>query len=104
VPESIFVLLSRIFLWVIPGAPLLSAVTIAALGPRWLGEKSHRLCIGALMLSLGLSLGLLIAGPMHATGEKVLRRRGPRRTTAGRRKVSRGRLDLKVRVDLRLTP
>lgn len=58
-------LLSQFFVWVIPGAPLVAAVGIAAFGPRWLGEKSHRLCVGALMLSLGMSLGLLVSGPLH---------------------------------------
>ncbi|MGE3316802.1 MAG: NADH-quinone oxidoreductase subunit L [Planctomycetaceae bacterium] len=62
--ENTIVLLSQLFLWVIPGAPLVSAVSIVAFG-RWLGEKSHRVCVGALVLSLGLSLGLLVAGPLH---------------------------------------
>ncbi len=104
-PESTLIKLSRFFIWAIPSAPLISAVVIAAFGSGWLREKSHRVCIAALMLSLGLSLGLLVAGPRHAVNGPVRQGEAPKEVTSwvgvtdGFTWMEVG--DLKVRVDLR---
>lgn len=46
----------------IPLAPLLASVVIALLGPRWLKEKSHVPCVGALAVSCICSLLVLLFG------------------------------------------
>jgi NADH-quinone oxidoreductase subunit L len=42
-------------MWLIPGAPLVAAVVIALLGPKWLGERSHVPCW------IGLSIAAVCA-------------------------------------------
>jgi NADH-quinone oxidoreductase subunit L len=48
-----------VVLWLIPGAPLIAAIVIAAIGPRWLRERSHWPCWIALATSAGCALALL---------------------------------------------
>ncbi len=51
--------MSHSVLWLIPLAPLVAAIFIALLGPRFLREKSHIPCVLALLFSFGCSLILL---------------------------------------------
>lgn len=52
-----------LLLWLIPGAPLLSAILTALLGPRVLRGKSHLPCWSALAVSFVCSVLVLIALP-----------------------------------------
>jgi NADH-quinone oxidoreductase subunit L len=47
-------------LWSIPAAPLVAAVLIAFAGKRWLRGASHIPCIGAIGVSAGCSIALLL--------------------------------------------
>jgi NADH:ubiquinone oxidoreductase subunit 5 (subunit L)/multisubunit Na+/H+ antiporter MnhA subunit len=49
----------QLVLWLIPGAPLLAAVVIAFLGPRFLRSRSHLPCWLALATSAVCALILL---------------------------------------------
>ncbi|MBN1909803.1 MAG: hypothetical protein JW818_08690, partial [Pirellulales bacterium] len=50
----------RTLLVLIPGLPLLAAVATAALGPRWLGRRSHVPVVVALAVSVVVSLVLVV--------------------------------------------
>ena len=52
-------------LWLIPAAPLLSAITTALLGPKLLKYRSHIPCWSALAVSFAASLALLIMLPQQ---------------------------------------
>src|SRR5687767_10262904 len=52
--------------WLIPVAPFLASIFIALAGPRWLREKSHVPCVGALALSCACSVLLLLFGGVRS--------------------------------------
>ncbi|HAV30566.1 MAG TPA: NADH-quinone oxidoreductase subunit L [Planctomycetaceae bacterium] len=55
-------------LWLIPAAPLLSAVITALLGPKLLKYRSHIPCWSALAVSFAASLALLVLLPQQNSG------------------------------------
>ncbi len=54
-PDSV----QQLVLWLIPLAPLAAAVVTAALGPKWLGQRSHLPCWFGLAVAAVCSLVLL---------------------------------------------
>src|SRR5687768_12420093 len=55
-PESI----QQLVLWLIPLAPLAAAVVTAAMGPKWLGQRSHLPCWFGLAVATVCSFVLLL--------------------------------------------
>jgi len=65
----------QMILWLIPGAPLASAIVTALLGPKFLRERSHWPCWMALAISAVCSLVLLVSivpGTFAGHGEVVV--------------------------------
>jgi len=98
----VFESVPEILLWVIPGAPLLSALLLAFFGKSTIRGGSHRICAGGIAVSLVASLWLLSAvlsqaGGVAEAAEQAVH--GQKMLSAGYQWMQIGGLD--IRVELR---